>query len=198
MPEWRRSSGARSGAFAIGLRRPAIGYLTNALLYAAFIAPHLLMARPWFKRAVWGTLADSTIERRAYVFVSIVLWLAVLALQWPLPGSAVPAGPTLTILQFSGAAGLVGSMVLLRRCATFDMLDGLMSTPGCNEQFSHGAERPLMTDGPYAQVRHPMYCATVLIGLSSLALHPNTAQLFWFAAISVRIQREITSLGSAA
>jgi len=35
---------------------PAINYGLNLLLYAAFMIPHLVMTRPWFKQRVWGSV----------------------------------------------------------------------------------------------------------------------------------------------
>ena len=40
-------------------------------------------------------------------------------------------------------------------------------------------ETPLLSTGSYGGVRHPMYRAFILIGLSSIVIHPHTAQLFW-------------------
>jgi protein-S-isoprenylcysteine O-methyltransferase Ste14 len=50
-------------------------------------------------------------------------------------------------------------------------------------RYSHGGETPLLTDGPYAEVRHPMYRAAVLLGISALVMHPNLGQLFWTALV---------------
>src|SRR5262249_8686438 len=66
---------------------------------------------------------------------------------------------------------------------SFEMTDGLLGVPGAVSQYSHGAETPLFTDGPYADVRHPMYRAAMFASLSSLFIHPNVAQLFWVAVI---------------
>jgi protein-S-isoprenylcysteine O-methyltransferase Ste14 len=63
------------------------------------------------------------------------------------------------------------------------MLDGLLAVPGAAMTHSHGAETPLLTEGQYRRVRHPMYRAALLVGLSSLLIHPNVAQAFWCAMI---------------
>jgi protein-S-isoprenylcysteine O-methyltransferase Ste14 len=44
---------------------------------------------------------------------------------------------------------------------------------------SHGNETPLLTEGAYARVRHPMYRAALFAGLCSVLIHGNVAALFW-------------------
>jgi protein-S-isoprenylcysteine O-methyltransferase Ste14 len=63
--------------------------------------------------------------------------------------------------------------------ATFPMLDGLLGIPGSHLTHKTGGETPLLTQGSYASVRHPMYRAAVLGGLCTLLIHPNAAQLLW-------------------
>jgi protein-S-isoprenylcysteine O-methyltransferase Ste14 len=176
--------GSQLYGFRYDAHASATSFAVNLLLYAAFIVPHLLMTRSWFKRAVWGAPAGSAAERRVYILVSIGTWFAVFALHRPMPGGELAPGSGVAVLQFVGDLIFLWSVVLFFQGVTFEMLDGLLGVPGAVEQFSHGAETPLLSEGPYAEVRHPMYRAAILVGLSSLAIHPNVAQLFWVAAIA--------------
>jgi protein-S-isoprenylcysteine O-methyltransferase Ste14 len=172
--------------FAHDAAAPASNFRFNLLLYAAFVAPHLVMTRPWFKRAVWGNPAGSPAERRVYIAIAVVTWLAVLALHRPVPGGEVELPHWLAVIvHFSGVVGFLYCFFLFVQGATLNVLDGLLGVPGAAMSFSHGPETPLFTDGPYAEVRHPMYRAALLAGLSSLLIYPNAGQLLWAVLIAV-------------
>jgi protein-S-isoprenylcysteine O-methyltransferase Ste14 len=153
-----------------------LNYLVNILLYAAFIAPHLLLTRSEVKQSVWGRLAGTPRERQLYIAFAIVTWLAVLWLHRPVPG---PAYGLPSYVRFAGMIGFLWCVVLFFEGSTRQMLDGLLGVPGSGLELSHGAETPLRTDGQYAQVRHPMYRAVMLMGLAALLVHPNAGQLLW-------------------
>jgi protein-S-isoprenylcysteine O-methyltransferase Ste14 len=155
---------------------PWHNYLFNGALYAAFIAPHLAMTRSVWKQKVWGNPRGSPRERQFYILVTIVTWLAVLALHWPVPGVAL-ALPTW--LRFGGLVGALWSLLLFFQGATSESLDGLVGVPGNQLRYSHDEVTPLFTDGPYAEVRHPMYRGAILLGICALVMHPNLGQLFW-------------------
>lgn len=155
---------------------PWRNYLFNGALYAAFMAPHLLMTRSYWKQAVWGSTRGSQRERQFYILLTIVTWLAVLALHWHVPG---PSFSLPTSVRFAGLVGALWSVLLFYQGATRESLDGLLGVPGNQVRFSHGEETPLFTDGPYADVRHPMYRAAILLGICALVMHPNLGQLFW-------------------
>jgi protein-S-isoprenylcysteine O-methyltransferase Ste14 len=159
---------------------PASNYLWNLALYLAWAAVHLGMTHPTFKRAVYGPRAGSPLERQLYIGVSVATWLAVLALHWPLPGPAIalPAG-----VRFAGDVAFILSVLAFFEGATFAMLDGLLAVPGAAMTHSQGEETPLLTQGQYSRVRHPMYRAALLVGLSSLLIHCNAAQVFWCTMI---------------
>lgn len=176
------------GALLYGFRydasAPATNYAINVLLYAAFITPHLLMTRSWFKRIAWGDPAGSPRERRVYITLTIVTWGAVLLLQWPLPGWELTASkPVLDGMQFAGTVAFLLFVVLFFEGATPASIDSLLGVPGSTVTHTHGPETPLFTEGAYAQVRHPMYRAAILAGLCSLLVHPNLAQLLWAGMI---------------
>jgi protein-S-isoprenylcysteine O-methyltransferase Ste14 len=160
--------------FAPGAPRGNI--LFDVVLYGIFVAPHLLMTRGWFKQAVYGSPAGSTVERQIFITVSVVTWLAVLWFHRPVPGSALAVpGP----LRFAAVVGFVLSVFAFFEGKTFEMLDGLLGVPGTAMTHSHGGETPLLTDGSYARVRHPMYRAALLAGLCSIVMHPHAGQVLW-------------------
>lgn len=156
-------------------------YTYNVLLYLAWAAVHLVMTRPWFKKAVYSKEEGSLTDRRIYIAVTIVTWLAVLYLHKPLPG---PEYLLPDYVNFLGLCGVLLSIFAFYEGQTFETLGGFLGVPGYDMSHGHSDETPLMTEGSYAQVRHPMYRAAVFLGLSSLLLHPNAAQLLWAVMIS--------------
>lgn len=162
--------------FRFDAEAPAENYGWNLALFGLWVLPHLLMTRSWFKAALWGDPAGTPPERRFYVSLAIVTWLLLYALHWPVPG------PALAVPGFLSFLGLLGFLYFYLRFfegVDFTALDGMMAVPGSLTRFSHGPETPLFTDGPYSEVRHPMYRAAILAGLCTLLIHPNLGQLFW-------------------
>ena len=159
---------------------PAGNFGFNALLYAAFVIPHLLMTRSWFKKALWGNPAGHPRERQVYIMMSTVTWLAVVALARPMPGLAVALPP---VVSFLGVVAFLTCVLTFFQGVSFEVLDGMLGVPGAKGAYSHGPQTPLFTEGPYAEVRHPMYRAAALGAMASLLIHPEVSQLFWNALI---------------
>ena len=153
-----------------------LNYLVDVLLYGAFIAPHLMLTHGEVKESVWGRLSGTPRERRLYIALTTLTWLAVLWLHRPVPGGELPLWEP---VRFAGLVGFLWALLLFFEGASREMLDGMLGVPGTTMSYSHGAETPLHTEGPYAQVRHPMYRAVMLAGLAALVMHPNAAQLLW-------------------
>ncbi len=168
--------------FRYGPEAPTSNFAINLCLYGLFIVPHLLMARDWFKQAVWRAAAGSPSERRSYVLVAIITWLFVNAVQRPLPGGSLDNA---FVWQAIGITGCAYALFLLAKGMRLQMLDQLLAVPGVATGFGHQADTPLETEGMYAEVRHPVYRATVLFSLSTLLIHPNLAQLFWSLIITM-------------
>ncbi len=170
-------------SFVMGFRydpaAPASNYLWNLLLYVAFMAVHIIMLQPGFKKAVYGRPHSMPFERRIYVSVSIVTWILVYAYHLPVPGPAFSAPAW---LQFIGVCAVFAGFLMFFEGATFAFLKAFMGTPGT--QLSHSADgtTPLMTEGSYANVRHPMYRGAVTYSFASLLIHPHAGQLL-FAAL---------------
>jgi protein-S-isoprenylcysteine O-methyltransferase Ste14 len=168
--------GALLYGFRYGAGASAGNYWFNIGLYAAFIGPHLVMTRSWFKRAVWGHSYSTPRDRRFYIAVTVITWLALWWLQKPVPGLALALPEA---IRFAGLVGFIICVLMFFQGISFDAIDGLLGVPGSVTSYSHGAETRLFTEGPYAEVRHPMYRAAILAGVCGLFLHPHMGQLLW-------------------
>ncbi len=169
-----------SAAFFMGFRHeagaPSANIPFNILLFAAFIVVHIAMTMPAFKKAVFGRPEGTLFERQIYVTISIVTWVGLFWFHEPIGlfGFSSPAW-----LQFIGYCGMVLSVVAFFEFANFEAIGGLLGKPGTDLSHTVGDETPIMREGSYASVRHPMYRAAVFITFSSLLVHPNAAQLFF-------------------
>lgn len=177
-------------------------YVIDLLLYGAWAAVHLLMTTSAFKRRAYGTEATSTTQRRVFVVVSVVTWLALVAWHRPLPGPALPIPGW---MQFAGVVGYLVAVMAFFEGVSFAAIDGLLAVPATQVAYSHGNETALFSEGRYAVVRHPQYQAVILAGLCALLVHPNAAQLLWtlliggtfIAFIPVEEARLIAARGEA-
>ncbi len=174
-----------SASFVMGFRHevgaPVSNVFFNLLLYGVFIAVHTVMTMPAFKQAVFGRPEGTPFERRVYVTVSVLTWVGVYWLHQPVPGFAFVAPQW---LQFIGLCAVILSIVAFFEFATFEALGSLLGMPDTELSHSVGTETPLMTEGPYASVRHPMYRAAFFYTFSSLLIHPNAGQLMFAAMVS--------------
>ena len=172
------------GALLYGFRYSIEGssgsYWFNIGLYGAFIGPHLIMTRPWFKRALWGHSYSTPRDRRFYITVTVITWLALFWLHRPVPGLALALPEP---IRFVGLVGFIVCVLKFFQGMSFDAIDGLLGVPGSTSAYSHGPETRLLTEGPYARVRHPMYQAAILAGTCGLILHPHLGQLLWTSLI---------------
>lgn len=172
------------GALIYGFRYDSAAPLRNiplaAGLYLLWIAVHLGMTTSWFKHRVWGQARGRPAERQVFILVSVTTWLMLYAIHPPIPG---PGLVLPSWVQFLGLLLVLMSMRMFFDGMSSATLDGLLAVPGASLGYSHGTETPLMTEGPYARVRHPMYRAAIFAGLASLIIHPNMGQLLWGAMI---------------
>jgi protein-S-isoprenylcysteine O-methyltransferase Ste14 len=173
-------------SFIMGFRHapdaPAINYLWNVLLLVGFVAVHVVMLLPGFKKAVYGQPQSSSVERRVYVAVSIVTWLLLYAFHEPVPG---PAMQSATWVQFVGICGVFLGFLMFFEGATFDFLRAFLGAPGTVLSHSSDATTPLMTEGSYASVRHPMYRGALTYAFASLLIHPHAGQLLFAVGVSL-------------
>ena len=177
--------GVVSASLLMGFRHdptaPAIHYAYNAGLYVAYMAVHYLVMTPGFKKLVAKSPTGSPGERRLYMVVAITTWVLVYAFHFPLPG---PAYVSPDWLVYFGLCAFLMSFLAFVEGSTFESLKAFAGTPG-TEQTHGAADVPLQVKGSYAKVRHPMYRGAVLMGFSSLLLHPNGAQLAWVVVIGL-------------
>jgi protein-S-isoprenylcysteine O-methyltransferase Ste14 len=68
--------------------------------------------------------------------------------------------------------------------ANFSVPRSLLGMPGAELSHTVGTETPLLTEGPYVSVRHPMYRAFVFLAFSSLLSHPHPGWLLFAVMIS--------------
>lgn len=172
-------------AFLYGFRHapgaPLGNVLFDVVIYALFIGVHIVMTMPAFKRAVYGRPEGTPTERRVYIGVTVVTWLLVVAFHRPVPGFGFdPPG----WVVFLGLCAVLFCVVAFFEFATLEGLGSLLGVPGSELAYSVGEETPLMTEGSYAQVRHPMYRAAFGVAFASLLVHPNAGQLLFAVLVS--------------
>ncbi len=159
---------------------PWENYGFNAALYLAYAAVHLVTTRPFWKKLLTGKPEGSPGERRIYITISIVTWIALFAFHRPMPGPSYSyQGWMADWIPLLGLCAVLLSVFALFEIADFQMLGGLLGVHGHGMSHSHGEETPLLMEGSYSSVRHPMYRAFILIGLTSIIIHPHLPQLFW-------------------
>ena len=145
-------------AFLMGWRydpaAPAMNYLFNLIAFLIFMAIHIIMLLPGFKKLVYGTPYSTSVERRVYVMISIITWILLFAIHKPVPGPALPA---IAWVQFLGICLVLLGFLMFFEGVTFEFLHAFMGTPGIDLSHTAEAVTPLMTEGSYASVRHPMY-----------------------------------------
>jgi protein-S-isoprenylcysteine O-methyltransferase Ste14 len=172
-------------SFIMGFRHsddaPMSNLWINLVLYAVFIAVHIALTMPAVKRAIYGERAGTPFERKIYVAITVVTWVLVYWLHKPIGGFAW-ASPAW--LRYIGLCTVLLSVIGFFEFATFAGLDQLLGISSAGLSHSVGSETPLMTDGPYAQVRHPMYRAAFFVNFCSLLIHPTAAQLFFAVVVT--------------
>ena len=171
-------------SFIMGFRHspdtPITNLWFNVAIYAAFIAVHIALTMPSVKQAIYGDRAGTPVERQFYIMITVVTWVLLYWLHKPVPGFAwiAPAW-----LRYVGLCAMLLALMAFYEFATFAGLDQLL---GIAPALSHsvGAESRLMTDGPYASVRHPMYRAAFFATFASLLVHPNAGQLLFAVLVT--------------
>src|SRR5258705_7647649 len=86
-------------SFIMGFRydadAPVSIVVFDVVIYAVFIAVHIVMTMPAFKNAVYGTPAGTPLERRVYITIAVVTWVLVYWLHRPIGGFGWVAPPWL-------------------------------------------------------------------------------------------------------
>jgi protein-S-isoprenylcysteine O-methyltransferase Ste14 len=171
-------------SFIMGFRHasdaPISDLWFNIAMYAVFIAIHIALTMPVVKTVIYGVRAGTPLERRIYIMIAVVTWVLLYWLHKPVPGFAWTAPAW---LRYIGLCSTLLALMAFYEFATFAGLDQLL---GIAAALSHsvGAESPLMMDGPYANVRHPMYRAAFFATFASLLIHPNAGQLLFAVMVT--------------
>lgn len=173
-------------AFVMGWRydagAPVGNYLFNLGAFIAWMAVHIIMLLPAFKKTVYGSSQSSSKERRIYVAVSIITWLVLYAIHKPVPG---PALPEYFWIQFIGICGVFYGFLMFFEGVSFAFLHAFMGVPGTELSHSTDSATPLMVEGSYATVRHPMYRGAVTYTTASLLIHPHAGQLLFVVLVAL-------------
>lgn len=173
-------------SFIMGWRYDAAAslgnYLFNLLAFIGWIAIHIIMLLPAFKKAVYGNAQSSSKERRVYVIVSIITWILLYAVHKPVPG---PALPEVFWLQFIGTCGVFYGFLMFFEGINFAFLSAFLGSPGLELSHSTDSSTPLMMEGSYATVRHPMYRGAVTYTFASLLIHPHAGQLLFVILVAL-------------
>ena len=154
----------------------------NLEIYAAFIFIHLLMITPAFKKALYGKPEGSLRERQIYIIVTIVTWWALLWFHRPIDGPSLELPFWINFLGYSIA--LYG-FFLFFEYMDHRAINNFLGVPGSELSHSAGSETPLMTEGSYAKVRHPMYSGAMILGTGGLLIHPHMGQLVFTLVIGL-------------
>jgi len=173
-------------AFVMGFRydanAPWSNYAFDVGAFVVFMAIHYVMLLPGFKNAVYGRPHSTSSERRIYVIVSIVTWILLYYVHRPVPG---PALPELFWVQFIGVCCVFAGFLMFFEGTTIGFLLAFMGRPGTELSHSADSSTPLMTQGSYASVRHPMYRGAVTYTFASVLIHPHAGQVLFAAMVAL-------------
>jgi protein-S-isoprenylcysteine O-methyltransferase Ste14 len=166
--------GADAPEISAAGRGARVGF--NLLLFTLFALHHSAFARTGLRERV-ARLVSPPLERSAYVWLSSLLFLGVMASWQPVGGVAWRATGSLAWLLV--AVQLAGLAVTLTAASALDVLSlsGLRQALG---QMPSGPT-PLLETGLYRLVRHPVYLGWVLMVWATPAM---TGTRLVFAAVS--------------
>lgn len=173
-------------AFLIGWKfdstAPAENYLFDVIAFTVFMVIHIVMLLPKFKKIIYGNPQSTSNERRIYVVISVITWLVLYVIHRPVPGFALEAP---VWLQFFGVCLFLLGFLMFFEGIRFEFLNAFLGTPGTDLSHSTDEAAPLMKEGSYAKVRHPMYRGAITYAMSSLLIHPQTGQLLFSVMVSL-------------
>ncbi|WND02361.1 isoprenylcysteine carboxylmethyltransferase family protein [Temperatibacter marinus] len=176
---------ALAWGFRYEVNAPIENIYFNIMIYVGWMIIHLVSTRMWFKKGLFGDGAGKLFERQIYIIQSVAGWGLILWFHKPMPGLGIEQ---LLLPSYVGFAGLcivmIGLFGFLEE-KSFDFLDQFLGVPGSEVSHSHGEETPLLTEGSYGRIRHPMYAGAFIAGVGSLLIHPNMAQVIWVGMVGM-------------
>lgn len=145
-------SPSRPGALAVAIDLALIG---------SFGLVHSLLAREGLRRRL-STAIHPGLERSAYTGIAALQPVAMIALWRPVRGVVweVEIGPAATGLWALHALGWLVAVLGFRAAGTAHLF-GLAQARASAEGRVY-VEPPLVTSGPYAWIRHPLYAGTLV------------------------------------
>lgn len=179
-----------------------LAVVVDTALVSAFAVPHSVMARPWFKDAVFGRL-PAPLERSTYVLVSSATIALMIAAWRPIPFALwdlmdTPWGVVLRTISFAGWALSLAASLSLGHRTLFGLAPAWAYFRG-----RKSSAPSLRTTWLYGRLRHPMDLG-VLIGVG-VAPRMSVGHLLLFAlfcayvAIGVRYEeRDLVAVHGAA
>jgi protein-S-isoprenylcysteine O-methyltransferase Ste14 len=170
----------------------ALGAIAGLTVLAFVVAAMLRAVRRPAARQEAGALR---LLRPAYLLVATALFVGVGVLLWrPLP---LVLSKTVRIwLLIGGSLLYFGGLVLY--VAGMRFLGGMFA-PSTGFGVRVQAPRHLVTSGPYARMRHPMYVGVIALAVGSCLLYRTWASLLFAVSmfgLVVRGRREDTVLAS--
>ncbi|MEO8678509.1 MAG: methyltransferase [Vicinamibacterales bacterium] len=164
---WDRPSNA-AAVFAIFIA------LYDIALFSVFALHHSAMARSGAKHWI-ARVVPAELERSVYVWISSLLFLAVLWMWEPMPGTAWEAtGATMWGLRLGQ---LLGLWLTLRSAAVLD----IMELNGVRQLNRKTRPVEFTVAGPFSLVRHPIYLGWILLVFGAPLM---TVTRLVFAAVS--------------
>jgi protein-S-isoprenylcysteine O-methyltransferase Ste14 len=149
--------------------------IVDVLLFTLFALHHSIFARAFIKDRV-AALVSPPLERSAYVWLSSVLFVIVLA-AWRPVGGVLWRTDGLAALAL-GAVQITGVAVTLQAARALDVL----SLAGLRQALGVAAPAPALVDtGLYGFVRHPVYFGWALMVWATPTM---TGTRLVFAAVS--------------
>jgi protein-S-isoprenylcysteine O-methyltransferase Ste14 len=166
-------------------RAVALGWLLSAVM--------ALLGAWQGQRAAGRSVGQPLSELPRWYLLALLPYLGVMGRLWrPLPVRLTPSDRLATDM-LGGVLALAGMVLIGWGRSALGHMYNVSSTRGVQLY----ADQELVTDGPFALVRHPMYVGAVLAGLGSVLLYRTWTAILVLAHITVfwvRASREEEAL----
>ena len=148
-----------------------LAHILLLLFWVVFCFLHSLFAAIWFKTWAFAKMKrHSKYYRKLYVIFAAVSFMGIVLYQFRMNQVVLfdpPEFLRIIAIIIGGIAGLIIIFYILRYFRSF-----------LNEPMAiHGTPKPLVTDGAYKYVRHPLYIVTFVFIWSAFVLLPWLSSL---------------------